>query len=417
MNLLTFLNEQVRIVLGLLAPPWSEQSLPDSESPDLHLCQPTPQELTHVLKLNFDSWRDALSLPLFLDEAAYLSGCGIAKDGGMTEWVLVDRNFARNKRPILSSCETFRKRALLSDADGNVSEVIIHGIASVYCDPKYRHRGYASRMMRELADSLPGWQTESKRCVASVLFSDIGKKFYADVGWRPFPSHHVEFDPLPKPTVDLPGPNSSSTPLHKTALPQLCNEDEALVRKSLSRPSEKPVRVTIVPSHEQLEWHHGKEEFVCERVFDKEPQVKGAISGEVGNRVWVIWTHRFYEPFGDTSENNTLYILRLVIENQDALDNMAFCELPYDEGLSDLLVGNLKAVLQAAQAEAAAWKLRHVKLWDPSPLVQQLIEKTGMEHRKIQREKDEICCLNWHGGGGISEDSIDWIGMEMYGWC
>ncbi|KID95022.1 hypothetical protein MAJ_09037, partial [Metarhizium majus ARSEF 297] len=39
----------------------------------------------------------------------------------------------------------------------------------------------------------------------------------------------------------------------------------------------------------------------------------------------------------------------------------------------------LKAVLQAAQAEAAAWRLDEVKLWEPSPLVKRLVEQSGLD--------------------------------------
>jgi predicted GNAT family acetyltransferase len=78
-----------------------------------------------------------------------------------------------------------------------MAEVITHGVASVYTNTKHRGRGYASRLMRELGEVLLTWKPETTSCVVSVLFSDIGKKFYTKLGWRAFPSYHVEFDPLP----------------------------------------------------------------------------------------------------------------------------------------------------------------------------------------------------------------------------
>ncbi len=72
--------------------------------------------------------------------------------------------------------------------------MIIHGVASVYCNEKYRGRGYAPRIMREIKEVLRNWQVEKRAVVGSVLYSDIGKKFYAGLGWHPFNSNsHVEF--------------------------------------------------------------------------------------------------------------------------------------------------------------------------------------------------------------------------------
>lgn len=43
--------------------------------------------------------------------------------------------------------------------------------------------------------------------------------------------------------------------------------------------------------------------------------------GEAGSRIWAIWTHHYYgDPEGPGS-GNTLYILRLVIENEVAMSN------------------------------------------------------------------------------------------------
>jgi hypothetical protein len=98
-------------------------------------------------------------------------------------------------------------------------------------------------------------------------------------------------------------------------------------------------------------------------LFQKQPQIKGAIIGEPGNRVWVVWMHRFYEPPSKTASRNTLYILRLVMENQAALSNLS-PEPPIPDPSSEsstaeqqynLQVERPQAVISAAQAEAAGW--------------------------------------------------------------
>ena len=96
----------------------------------------------------------------------------LARDGGMTQRVLVEKTAAPGKRLLLSSCETFYKRSWIRARNGNVASVITHGVASVYTDSRYRGRGYASRLMSELVRILPTWQTDTSekvKCVASVF--------------------------------------------------------------------------------------------------------------------------------------------------------------------------------------------------------------------------------------------------------
>ena len=90
--------------------------------------------------------------------------------------MLVDISSAADSRTILASCETYRKRALVKRQDGQVREVISHGIGSVFCNPQLRGRGYAGRMFRELGKLLETWQQqEGQKADFTVLYSDIGK--------------------------------------------------------------------------------------------------------------------------------------------------------------------------------------------------------------------------------------------------
>ena len=256
--------------------------------------------------------------------------------------------------------------------------------------------------MKELAKVLPTWQTERRKCIGSVPYSDIGKKFYPELGWHPFPNNnHIHFDPM----IALKSPQAKI--LVAEDLDQLCKEDEAMIQKTMANTSNRRTRMVLVPDHNHMLWHHRKEEFVCNRLFGKQPRVKGAIAGQPGNRVWAIWTHRFYgDPESATSEN-TLYILRLVIENQIA-----------DAPWIDLQAKQLKAILQIAQAEAAEWNLRSgVKLWDPSPLAQKFIERTEIPHQRVEREHESIASLLWYGGGSGKEDVVEWVANEKYAWC
>ncbi|EEP75573.1 predicted protein [Uncinocarpus reesii 1704] len=370
-------------------------ALPDSKSPALHLSHPTDHENNLIWTLAAPLWKDALTDSQFLEECAHLTTVPLAANGGMTQWILVDRTLPPDHRPVLASCESIRKRSLLSDAAGNVTETITHGIASVFCNPQYRNRGYASRLLREVAQILPTWQVEDhKKVVGSVLFSGIGGAFYAALGWNPARSVEIQFSPM---VVENPG----ASDILADQVGRLCSEDEAMIRRAMAVPAENgKARFMILPDHEHMLWHHRKEEFDCERLVGKKPAVKGAIAGQPGSRVWAIWMHRYCRSPGDEPSPNTLYILRLVIENKQGA--------PVEE---------LKAVLQAAQTEAARWRLHHIKLWDPSPRVEQLVKQTGIQHEKMTRDVDGVCCLRWYGEGSGRDEALDWVSKEKYAWC
>jgi GNAT superfamily N-acetyltransferase len=372
-------------------------TLPDAHSPSLHLAHPTPDELLRIWTLTSDSWKGALSLSQYLSEAVDLLTAPLNVNGGLTHWVLVDSALPPDQRPILSSCETIRKRSLLSCPQGKITETITHGVASVYSDPKFRGRGYASRMLKDLAILLRTWQSEIEKPIASILFSDIGKKFYANLGWIPFPSNHLEFDALSAQK------RLQTTPLLAENLAELCKLDEVLINQELLAKRDGKTRIMLVPDENSMLWFHRKEEFLAQHVYKRPVPVKGAVIGEIGSRVWAIWSRFCQSPLEDGS-GNSLLILRLVIENQA-------------EGQLDLQATRLRCVLQAAQEEADAWHLPMVEMWNPSPLIETLVERTGIAFLKVKREEEHICSLLWYGEGPGTQEDVEWYGNEKFGWC
>jgi len=377
-------------------------SLPLSTSPDLHLTHPTPAECQRIWTVVYDSWGDALDLPQFLAESEHLLTVPLARDGGMTLWILVDKNLSPNERPILASCETFKKKGLLAreGATDGVQDVVLHGIASVFCDPAYRGHGYAVRMMREIGEVLKTWQVgEGETCVGSLLYSDIGKVYYAKLGWKPVGSNrHLVFS-----AKNQEGAKSDKVRLLMDAdLGELCKRDEELARNRLNQSGK--AALMVVPDARHMRWHHGKEDFMCANVLEKECPCKGVlIRNTMGeDRAWTIWTRRFYGGRGDTGRReNTLYILRLVFDNEGATEQ--------DKAE---MQESLKMIIEAAQAEAEHWGMGAVKLWDPSPLVIELMQGTGLEYKMVQRDQDCIASLMWYGDG----DAPEFVANEKYAW-
>ncbi|KAL4874095.1 hypothetical protein BDV12DRAFT_159009 [Aspergillus spectabilis] len=378
-----------------MEPTFSLENVPDSTSPDLHLSHPTNHETAQIWQQTSNDWKDALTVPQYLEEYAHLLTVRLARNNGITQWVLVDKNQPVNKRTILASCETFLKRALVRTRDGNCSDVISHGIASVYCEPRLRRRGYASRMLKELREALPTWRTESGAdCVASILYSDIDPGFYQRLGWNSFPSYHLEFE-----AEEV---AHAASPVYAEDLAALCGEDEAILRASMSEPStnsEKESRFAIVPDHDHIVWHHSKAEFGAQKLFRKTPRVKGAIAGKEGKRVWVIWAHRFYRSPDSEISANTLYILRFVAQSAEPA------------------VEDIRAILQAAQDEARQWGLHKVKLWNPTATLEKSIDLAGIPYHGRTRTQDSIPCLQWYGEGDGAPESLSWILNEKYAWC
>ncbi|KAF8523624.1 hypothetical protein JB92DRAFT_2806886 [Gautieria morchelliformis] len=136
----------------------------------------------------------------FLSREAQLEAFEHASDGKLIHWVLVPRNDLQTLE-FKCSCETYRRRALVAKPSTSPTEAIGYGIASVFCPPEYRRKGYASHMMRLLhhvlspLDSLPPfpqeWGAPPPRYPGiggdarfSVLYSDIGD-FYRLCGPTP----------------------------------------------------------------------------------------------------------------------------------------------------------------------------------------------------------------------------------------
>ncbi|KAF2676445.1 hypothetical protein K458DRAFT_424768 [Lentithecium fluviatile CBS 122367] len=400
--------------------PSTSPNLPPSASPTLTLAHPTPSETTQIWHLTAPMWSDALPTPIYMEEQAHLATAPLAIDK-MTTWILVDASQSPDDRQVLCSCETYRKCALTSDGSGNVEEGIVHGVASVFTPVEHRGKGYAARMLKDLAKVLYTWQRENGRCVGSILYSDIGPTYYAKLGWIPTTSNtHIALKPSSTAWPD------SAKPINRRDLADLCTRDEALMRKAMASPSpDNLVRMTIIPDVDHMLWHHAKADFACEYLFNKTPLFKGAIAGEPGDQVWVVWTHRYCSPLDaeNLPGNNTLYILRLVIEPDPKASQLPSPadKLPSQDLYNKILSG-VKTVLQAAQAEAAEWKLDTIELWDPTPLVKNVLGKSGLEYTVVEREAEHMASLLWYdkdGGGfgnGTSTPAPLWVGCEHYAW-
>lgn len=408
------------------------RDLPSSSSPDLTLAESTKAELQHVWALHHPMWGPALKLEDYLNRETFLMTVPLAKNGGVTHWILTNKNGSPDNRPIYASCESLRKRALAScvgnDGQVVIQEGIAHGIASVFTNPTYRGKGYASRMMAELGPKLTQWSEGRKepkadgdaaattvvtRSLFSVLYSDIGKTFYAKNGWAAFDSAHLSFQPAAQGAL-LPAAASSSLakvkPLGYHDLAVLCDLDEQTLRKTMAHragllPSRgghgKQVCAALMPDLDQFLWHLMREDFMTTHIFGKTPTVRGALFGEPGRRIWAVWTRGYYGGL-EKKEGNTFHILRFAVEDEDNADEAYVAE-------------GFKEIIAVAQHEAREWLSFDIQMWNPSPLLKSAAAKSGLEYELVDREKESIASLMWYGEEPTA--AVDWVANEKFAWC
>ncbi|KAL8906507.1 MAG: hypothetical protein Q9207_001993 [Kuettlingeria erythrocarpa] len=403
-------------------------ALPNGSSPTLQLVQANYDEMIESSRMNAVSWRGPLDVEAYLEREACLRGTDLGRNGGITYWILVDRAASSSEkgvRTILASCETIKKRALVARPDRGVKEVVSHGIGSVFCPVAHRGKGYAQRMLAELGTILDTWQQkEGEKGEFTALWSDIGKKFYARLGWTVYASSHIT---LPaKSASDHSHPLLSVTKLASEDLEELCKVDEASLRSTMARStwSDVEVRVSLIPDAATMQWHHAREDFLSLRLCSRLPSARGALATtRNGRRAWCVWTR----TFGPTRQESVLNILRLVVEAREE-------ETPMDNAVSEQSVATsddenrddenrdamkhaISAVLEQAQLEASDWGMASVVFWNPSPLTISAAKELDPSVVLTDRDDESITSLRWHGQPLPASAKIDWIANEKYGWC
>ncbi|KAI0460125.1 hypothetical protein F5B21DRAFT_498730 [Xylaria acuta] len=322
-------------------------------------------------------------------------------------------------------------------------------------------------------------RAEAEKATCSALWSDIGKKFYASKGWPVYPSEHVEFYPssatsqvgmsslLEKSqSQQQPRHSSSSTsltlaPVNASNLARLCREDEAQLRRELvrrARAGNGRTAFAFAPDYDVFRWHWAREEFIASHVFPGRPasEVRGMIAtvtsappadrdhmrdddkieeeAKKKTRMWAIWTRNYRaDDAASNLEKNTLYILRLVIDDDNTnITNITTTSssspAAEEEGRKALQLA-FDAIMQSALDAARPWSCGTVHLWNPTPVVRGLIAGSAIAHKFVDREVDSIPSMMWYGPDDDEEEEeeeeeqqqqqpvVDWIANEKYCWC
>ncbi|KAG0632653.1 hypothetical protein HOY80DRAFT_786773 [Tuber brumale] len=346
-----------------------------------HLRNPTPEELIQIRSAHQGCWGEHLTLKQYLKREEVLSSTTLTGNGGLTNWVLVDPT--TNPATVLASCESIRKEVFVVEAGSNEVRVSYgHGIGSVFTPVEMRGKGYASIMLKMLAEELKWHGGES---ALSALYSDIGKEFYKKLGWHPHASLHLSI-PVP-PSSSPTTATTRTTPLKTSSLPPLCAQDiKALKASMTSTPTLKP-RISFHPDPKTFDWHFARAEYLASVTNRPPPATKGAIT--TSSSAWVVWTHDFQKT------ETKLHILRVGGE-------------PSKEDAKDLLV--------AALAEARECGLTCMHVWNPKEAVEEAGKELG--GRVVERETDSIpSVMMYEPGMGSTVGEVEWFANERFAWC
>lgn len=385
-------------------------AFPDVKGSSIVLATPTADEQRATWTATHPSWGPGLTLQQYLEREAYLLTVPLSRNGGLSQWILTD-NASATDRPVLSSCETIKKRAIVSSPDGIIEDVTAHGVASVFTYPDRRGRGYGGKMMTLLGEQLAKQEAASPGSARlSILFSDIGSQFYAKDGWMSIGNTHIEFPVGGDMPTDPASP--SITELGDDDLAALAEKDEQLVRAKLSQPlsanSAAKTRVAILPDHDTYQWHYRREDFMMRHFLSSPVRVRGAMytppSGQPGRRIWALWVRTRYGGAEGHDVFTILHFLRFVVEDEAATT---------DEELADALRG----ILAVAQRQAQDAQCRSIDIWSPSDRVRAIFDQRlpELQGKFVTRDMYNLTCMRWFGAE--TTDDLDWVANEKFEWC
>ncbi|ORX65931.1 hypothetical protein DL89DRAFT_270485 [Linderina pennispora] len=226
--------------------------------------------------------------------------------------------------------ESFCRRAIVRRRGAEaVEEVTCHSIGTVFCPPTQRNRGYATGLMRALAQEL-----QELRGVSN-LYSDIGAEFYARHGWHVYSPVSVRF------TQALP---SGAAPEIAAYAEQDC---ERVVQQMQALPvSASHVHVAILPEACVYAWHFARARFECSIVHGSDLRLEH-FGAALADGSFLAWTYDVRQ--------GTVVVLRAAVESQESLLALtaAAMEVGRKVGFNELVFWNppFEQALIAAGAE------------------------------------------------------------------
>lgn len=148
----------------------------------MNLRDATPDEIAKVLSHTHALWSDGLEMDAYREFIATLmaSEWATAGERNYRFLVLVDDDSAE----IAAALKLYRFGARL---DGRL--IRVGGIGAVFTPPQSRRKGYAADLIGRTHTIM-----KSRGDALSLLYSEIGARYYAGLGYRQLPAHSVKLE-------------------------------------------------------------------------------------------------------------------------------------------------------------------------------------------------------------------------------
>lgn len=329
-------------------------------------------------QLDGEAWPVPVIDDDYLNRESYLSEQSLTKDGRCIYWILAHGHDATH---IVASCESIKKTIFIAGKNTGTTDGFMeasgYAITSVYTNPKYRRVGMAAYMLRKLQEHM---DSESN---CSVLYSDIGKIYYANLGWKAFSSDQA--------TIQLHSEKFSQPQIQKTRflafheLEALCNQDVAAMKARFMKlaSDQNKTHVAFSPDYSQISWQLARRRLATNS--NRQIERCGAIT--TSGCGWVYWDHDWQEK--------KLRILRFVLLETHPETGAS---VPEEEK-----IWNVVNLLTAAASEATNSGLKKVVVWNPDETTTRGIKGFHNQHEDVdvifdERKDLSIPSLRWKGG-------------------
>ncbi len=382
-------------------------------SSDVTFAEATPEQRQVVLERCSKLWDKPLASDDYIEREQQLANHDLTKDRRKC-WVLYVEGHPLD---IVASCEGTRKAVIVSGGEGSARGGYGYTLTNLYVNPAYHRPGIVGTSL------LLRVQLEiDKDSDCSVLYADNVNYSSTSVGWHPFPSRQARLILRRMPTGPYQAaktlslqnrrgsPFTATRPLQPSDLPALCQQDTLQLVKSLTcLPADGNTHVAFLPNNPHITYQLDRAAWDAYALYPPTPNgplVQGAVTAD--GESWTYWAHDW--------RTKRLRVLRVVTS---------------ESGDKQQRAADMAGLLTAAVAEAQAWRLGKVVVWDVDDEIAAACEEVmnyeasddspfapGGRVRKLEIEVAEGA-MRWKGVvlSGRKCNGIVWEQKQGYCWC
>ncbi|KAJ3055828.1 hypothetical protein HK097_009031 [Rhizophlyctis rosea] len=330
----------------------------------------TPEQIRQAWTNNHVSWgAPDLELDQYIQREILLGQTPFATD--RETWVLAPTDAPSDTLDFVAACETYRRPMLLGDGKGGVKEGVCVSIASVFTPEQHRGKGYAGMLLTVIMEMIKADET----VLASTLYSEVGKTYYAKFGWDYAPSYVGTILVESYPETN---PSTPPTPILASEIATVIWEDvDVLTEEMKTNISET---FLVLPTAEAIQWFHACADYYAPIVGKVDPP-PAHLGARLPNGDFIIWQHDWIA--------RKIMVLRL--------------RASAPERARDLL--------RVAVEEARKYGLKKVSMWNPDDTIVSGAVEGALE--VMPREDDDSLSGVWQRDG---DTNPVWVANEKYAW-